>query len=265
MAIVTGLTAQKIIELDTIAIVSAQVNADGHLLLTSRGGTVYDAGVIRDGTRLYGEDPPESYVGAIGDNYLDSVSGKEYLKTTATTWTEKAHMTPRLETDLGFYYANLRLDGLEAPVPAGNAYRSSAAGTLTLPANTTTLIPINTMNSDGLSGGMTIESGALRVPKAGWYSISGNMTFAASTSASRRIGWLNITPNANAIGMLRGVNAVASAQDTANISTLSVSTNVYVPSGAYLYLAANVATAWKVDQSQGYYNAISAAYRGPHG
>lgn len=46
MATVTGLTAARMLEIEAAAIVAAQVNGSGHLILTTYSGDIFDAGDV---------------------------------------------------------------------------------------------------------------------------------------------------------------------------------------------------------------------------
>lgn len=48
MASVTGLTAARMLAIEAASVVSGEVDEDGHLILTTHGGTEIDAGLISD-------------------------------------------------------------------------------------------------------------------------------------------------------------------------------------------------------------------------
>lgn len=52
MAIVTGLTKERMLEIEAASIVDGTVDVDGHLILTRHDGTTIDAGYIVDGTNI---------------------------------------------------------------------------------------------------------------------------------------------------------------------------------------------------------------------
>lgn len=71
MAVVTGLTADRMIEIEGQSVVSGQVDGDGHLILTKHDGTEVDAGHVRGANGAAG--PP----GANGSLHLNVDDGTD--------------------------------------------------------------------------------------------------------------------------------------------------------------------------------------------
>lgn len=262
MAIVTGLTDQKIFELDSVAIVSGEITANGMLVLHTRGGSSYVLGNVKDSSFLYGNGVPPATLGGLHDTYINLDNVKFYYKDDTGTWVEKVQLMTKMNMDLALYYLGLRIDALENPpqIPHAAMYRS---GAFSLSAGVTTCIPM-TANFYTPTGGVTLNSiGGLKVSKAGVYSVSGNITFAASTSGVRRIAFINKSAVDGSLGQAITGSITSSAQSTAALSALSVSAQVRLEANDNVLLCANAAAAWDLDASQPYMNTLSISYSGP--
>lgn len=139
--------------------------------------------------------------------------------------------------------------------PAISVYKTSAQS---LTANTTTTILMNVIRF-GPSGGLVLDSGTVTISASGWYQVNGCVTFAASTASARRIVWIGIGSSPGALSTFLHTNTVASAQDTSNFTTLSVSAVVYLTTGQVVGVGANAATGWGIEVSQTYMNNLSVA------
>jgi len=258
MAKVTGLTAEKIIELDTVALISARIDAGGHLLLETRAGNVFNVGAIYDGGLYFGDTAPPPELGSNKDTYVNTSNARVYQKT-SSAWVEKVQLVTKMTSDLGLYYAGARLDKLEAPIPGIQVSRTSG---FVVPTPNQTVIPFD--SSIRATGGMTLTDwGGVTVPKTGWYNVSTNLTFASSTSSARRIVAVATTAAAGVLSTIRGASSLSSAQDTANFSILTASAQIFAYEGYFIYAAAFVGTNWALDTDSSYKNMLSVAYNGP--
>lgn len=149
--------------------------------------------------------------------------------------------------------------GESSELPAISVQKSTAQS---ISSNVTTLIAYNLVRWS--SGGMILQAGgSVAVPRTGWYQISGNVTFSASTASARRIVFIGVGASPGTFNYI-AANTVASAQDTAAITTLQVSAAVYMTAGQVCGIAANVLnTAWALDVSNSYMNDLSVAWLGP--
>jgi len=88
MATVVSKTSIKIDELLAELIVNVHVES-GYLIITTRGGSVYNAGAIGgDGNAWFsGGGAPSVATGNVGDWYLNSTNGDYYQKDVVSGWT----------------------------------------------------------------------------------------------------------------------------------------------------------------------------------
>lgn len=142
--------------------------------------------------------------------------------------------------------------------PALQARKTSAQG---FTANVTQVVIFDQLVA--ADGGMVLESGTITVPRAGWYQVNGNVTFAASVASQRRIVFLGKGTVPGALTTYVASNIVASAQDTANVSTPQVSALMHLEAGEVIGMAVNPATGWGCEISQTYMNHLSAFWVGP--
>ncbi len=150
-------------------------------------------------------------------------------------------------------------DGTSTPgPPAISVYKTSAQS---LTSGITTEILMNVVRYTG-TGGMALDSGTITVPRDGWYQVNGCVTFAASTASARRIVFAGVGSTPGTLSTFVHANTVASAQDTSNFTTLTVSATVYATAGQVVGIAANVGTGWALDVSQTYMNNLSVALVG---
>lgn len=119
MPTVTGLTADKIFELDSVAIVGGAIQSDGTLVLETRGGVIYNLGSVRDAGVIFGTGNPDSAVGLMGSAYYDVSNNKLWSKQTGE-WLEKVQLTTKMDSDLALYYLTLRVQDLEGELIHGN-------------------------------------------------------------------------------------------------------------------------------------------------
>lgn len=257
MAKVTGLTAEKIIELDTVALISARIDAVGNLLLTTRSGNEFNVGQIYDGGVYFGNDAPASTLGANRDTFINVSNARVYHKN-SSGWVEKVQLVTKLTSDLGLYYAGVRLDKLEAAIPGIQVTRTSS---FTMPTPNQTFVPYDT--TIRATGGMTLTGwGGVTVPRTGWYNVSANITFASSTSSARRILGIATTATAGSMSTIRGAVSRASAQDTANFSILSTTAQIYATEGHFIYASAFSGTSWALDVDSSYKNMLTVSFSG---
>lgn len=151
-------------------------------------------------------------------------------------------------------------DGTSTPgTPAISVYKTSAQS---LTSGVTAAILMNVVRYTG-TGGMVLDAGTVTVPRDGWYQINGCVTFSASTASARRIVFAGVGSTPGTLAVFVHANTVASAQDTSNFTTLTVSATVYATAGQVVGIAANPSTAWALDVSQSYMNNLSVAWIGP--
>lgn len=144
-------------------------------------------------------------------------------------------------------------------LPAGNIYKTTAqsSGTASVIANMNGLRKV--------SGGVThyTTTGMLRIPRDGWYMVAGNVNWAASTSSARRIAGIatNTDGSATTFSAMTGI-AIASAQDTANISGIVGGTLLYLTAGTYVGVWVNSSVSYALEVGAAYNCHLSVAYQG---
>ena len=143
-------------------------------------------------------------------------------------------------------------------LPAIIGGKSSAQ---TIAANTTTCVKLNVARQ-GPMGGMVLSGGTVTVPITGWYQVSGNVTFSAATSSARRTLWVAKGTAPGSLSTFMHSTSVASAQNTANLTTLACSGLVWCSAGEVVGLAVHTASAWSIDISQPYQNSLSVHFVG---
>lgn len=105
MATITGLTADRMLEIEGASVVSGTVDVN-NLILTKRDGSTINAGSVRGPIGPAGElwfsgaGVPLNSTGKIGDRWLNEVNGDHYEKTADTTWTLRGNLMPGRPTIL---------------------------------------------------------------------------------------------------------------------------------------------------------------------
>lgn len=147
------------------------------------------------------------------------------------------------------------------PIPAISVYKTSSQ---TLSAGVSTLVSMDVIRNAGgdTSGGMALNAGTVVVPIGGWYQVNANLTWASSTSSARRIAFIGIGSTPGAFTSVISATIYAWAQDTANITTESLSAVVKLTAGQVVSLVGNPSAGYSLDVSQTYMNNLSVAYLG---
>lgn len=94
MAEVTGLTAERMLEIEAAAIVDVEIVGDELIFSKHDGSTINSGSISGVGSIWYsGDGSPAGGLGSITHWYLDRLTGDIYEKTGATTWTLRSNLT----------------------------------------------------------------------------------------------------------------------------------------------------------------------------
>lgn len=235
-----------------------------HGQVTTPGGVVADLSMVKAGDTMRLLGVPD--VRGLAQNTDVVVGDTDYDWTEDELQANPVGLAARDEESILEQVKTLAVDAsaratavsVGDPIPAISVYKNSAQS---LAANTSAVIQMDLARS-GPTGGMLLKEGTITVPRGGWYQVNGNVTFASSTAASRRFVWIGVGGTSGAYSTVVQTSILASAQDTANISALDVSAAVFLTAGQVVSLVAQAATAWTIDASQPYMNALTVAYLG---
>lgn len=174
MATVDGITAAKAQEIEDASVVSGAINSgNGHLILTTAGGTDIDAGLVKDDSLLIAHESDTSThgVGQIaGVNEVQSLSNKTLVTPTIASFVNANHThTDSASGGRAWSFSGCRLN-------IGVSQSLSDA--------TTTLVNFNS-NVDYDTDSYKTSGTVLTIPATGYYDVFVQVTWAGNANGRR--------------------------------------------------------------------------------